>query len=121
MGITYIPIPTEGVEYLRIGKFRMGIFCAQAKWASKALSEIPFVTPSTTLNSNPMDILNSDGWKEGLFLRKIAFKASSLATAVDIVKVGKAAVFMPIFLKNSFGTALHEIKNPLGADTRDVF
>jgi len=121
VGMTYIPVPTEGIEYLRIGKFRMGIFCAQAKLASKHLSEIPFVVPSTTLNSNPMDILNSDGWKEGLFLRKIAYKASSLATAIEIVKLGKAAIFMPVFLKNSFGLTLHEIENPTGANTRDVF
>lgn len=121
VGITYIPMPAEGVEYMRIGKFRMGIFCAQSKLASKPLNEIPFVVPSTTLNSNPLDILNSDGWKEGLFLRKIAYKASSLATAIDIVKVGKAAIFIPIFLKNSFGTTLHEVKNPTGTDSRDVF
>ncbi len=120
-GITYIPVPTEGIEYLRIGKFRMGIFCAHAKIASKPLSEIPFVVPSTTLISNPMDILNSDGWKESLFLRKIAYKASSLATAVDIVKVGNAAIFMPIFLKNSFGVILYEVENPVGLDARDVF
>ncbi len=121
VGITYIPMPTEGIEYLRIGKFRMGIFCAQTKFASKPLSEIPFVVPSTTLNSNPMDILNSDGWKESLFLRRVEFKASSLATAIEIVKVGKAAIFIPIFLKNFFGITLHEIKNPIGTNTRDVF
>ena len=121
VGITYIPMPTEGVEFLRIGKFRMGIFCAQAKLANKALSEIPFVVPSSTLNSNPMDILNSDGWKESMFLRKISYKASSLATAIDIVKLGKTAVYMPIFLKDSFGIDLYEIENPTVVDSRDVF
>lgn len=121
VGITYIPMPTEGIEYLRIGKFRMGIFCAQEKLASKPLSEIPFVVPSATLHSNPMDILNTDGWKEGLFLRKIGYRASSLATAIDIVKVGKAAIFMPIFLRSSFGTTLHQIESPMRTDTRDVF
>lgn len=121
VGLTYIPVPTEGVEYLRLGKFKMGIFCAQAKLADKPLSEIPFVVPSTTLNSNPMDILNSDGWKESLFLRSVAYKASSLATAIDIVKIGKAAIYMPTYLKNSFGIKLHEIDNPTGDDTRDVF
>lgn len=121
VGLTYIPMPTEGVEYLRIGKFRMGILCAETKLARKSLSEIPFVVPCTTLNSNPMDILNTDGWKEGVFLRKIGYRSSSLATAIDIVKVGKAAIFMPIFLKRSFGTTLNEIENPTGADIRDVF
>lgn len=121
VGITYIPMPTEGIEYLRIGKFRMGIFCTQAKLASKPLSEIPFVVPSATLLSNPMDILNTDGWKEGLFLRRIGYRASSLATAIDILKVGNAAIFMPTFLKSSFSTTLHEIKNPIGVDTRDAF
>ena len=121
VGITYIPVPTEGVEYLRIRKFRMGIFCAEAKLASRPLTEIPFVVPSTTLSSNPMNILNSDGWKEGLFLRKIAYRASSLATAIEIVKMGKAAVYMPIFLKSAFGTALHEIEKPSGTDARDVY
>lgn len=121
VGITYIPMPAEGVEYLRLGKFRMGIFCAHASLANKPFGEIPFVVPSATLNSNPMDILNSDGWKEGFLLRRIAYRASSLSTAIDIVKAGKAAIFMPSFLKNAFGPFLHEIKNPAEVDTRDVF
>lgn len=121
VGITYIPMPAEGIEYLRVGKFRMGIFCAHEKLAKKPFDEIPFVVPSSTLNSNPMDILNSDGWKEGFLLRKIAYKASSLTTAIDIVKVGKAAIFMPIFLKKAFGITLHEIENPTEIDARDVF
>jgi DNA-binding transcriptional LysR family regulator len=121
VGITYIPMPAEGIEYLRIGQFEMGIFCAQTKIANQSLAEIPFVVPSSTLNSNPLDILNSDGWKEGLFLRRVAYKASSLATAIDIVKMGKAAIFMPRFLKNSFGVNLHEIKSPIGRDSREVF
>lgn len=121
VGITYIPMPIEGVEYLRIGKFKMGIFCADAKLANLPLKEIPFVIPSTTLHSNPMDILNTDGWKEGLFLRKIGYQASSLSTAIDIIKAGRAAIFMPVFLKSSFGTTLHEIKNPTGSDIRDAY
>jgi DNA-binding transcriptional LysR family regulator len=121
VGITYIPMPTEGVEYLRIGKFRMGVFCAQAGLASKPLSEIPFVVPSASLNTNPLDILNNDGWKEGLFLRKVAYKASSLATAVDIVRMGKAAVFMPTFLKNSFDVRLYEKECPVRKDIREAF
>ena len=121
VGVTYIPMPTEGIEYLRVGKFKMGIFCAHAKLANQQFGEIPFVVPSSHLNSNPMDILNSDGWKEGFLLRKIAYKSSSLTAAIDIVKTGKAAIFMPAFLKNAFGIALHEIENPTEADKRDVF
>lgn len=121
VGITYIPVPTEGVEYLRIGKFRMGVFCAQASLASQPLSEIPFVVPSASLNTNPLDILNNDGWKEALFLRKVAYKASSLATAIDVVKVGKAAVFMPTFLKNSFDVRLYEKECPVRKDVREAF
>lgn len=121
VGVTYIPVPTEGVEYLRIGKFRMGVFCAQASMASQPLGEIPFVVPSASLNSNPLDVLNNDGWKEGLFLRKVAYKASSLATAIDIVRMGKAAVFMPTFLKNSFEVRLYEKECPVRKDIREAF
>ena len=121
VGITYIPVPTEGVEYLRVGKFRMGVFCAHSKLASLPLGEVPFVVPSASLTSNPLDILNNDGWKEGLFLRKVAYKASSLATAMEIVKTGKAAVFMPSFLKNSFGISLYEKECPAKKDVREVF
>jgi DNA-binding transcriptional LysR family regulator len=121
VGVTYIPMPAEGVEYLRVGKFKMGIFCAHAELADKPFGDIPFVVPSAPLNPNPMDIQNSDGWKEGFRLRRIAYRASSLTTAIEIVKAGKAAIYMPIFLKNAFGLTLHEIKNPTEIDTRDVF
>lgn len=121
VGITYIPVPVEGVEYLRIGKFRMGVFCAQASMASQPLGEIPFVVPSASLNTNPLDILNNDGWKEGLFLRSVVYKASSLAIAIDIVRTGRAAVFMPIFLKNSFDVRLYEKECPIRKDVREAF
>jgi len=121
VGITYIPVPMEGVEYLRIGKFRLGVFCAQASMANQPLGEIPFVVPSASLVANPLDILNNDGWKEGLFLRNVAYKASSLATAIDIVKLGKAAVFMPTFLKNSFELRLYEKECPVRKDIREAF
>lgn len=121
VGVTYIPAPTDGVEYLRIGKFRMGIFCVSEKLANQTIENIPFVVPSSSIVLNPLDIHNSDGWKESLCLRKIAYKASSLATAMEIVKVGPVAVYMPLFLKNSFGVKLFEAKIPNGLDERDVF
>ena len=98
----------------------MGVFCAQLSMANQALSEIPFVVPTSSLKTNPLDILNNDGWKEGLFLRKVAYKASSLSTAIDIVKTGKAAVFMPSFLKNSFEVHLFEKECPVKKDIREA-
>ena len=121
VGITYIPIPAAGVEYLGIGKFRMGVFCSQESLANQPLGDIPFVVPCAAISTNPLDILNNDGWRESLFLRKIGFRASSLATAIDIVRMGKAAIFMPTFLKNSFDVRLYEKECPVKKDVREAF
>ena len=66
MGLTYVPLPQEGIEYLRLCPLELGIFARRGAFPKVPLAEIPFVTPTTPLPMNPLGIKERDGWPESL-------------------------------------------------------
>jgi DNA-binding transcriptional LysR family regulator len=118
-GISFVPFPQNELEYLKIKKIGMGVFHANSKFSKMKLSEIPFVVPSSKMLQNPLSIKSRDGWPTEL-PRNAQFGASSLASALNLVDQGMAAVFMPRFLKRQYLEI--DVKKNLFEDAeRDVF
>lgn len=129
IGITYEPIPYRGVEFLKCGKIRMGIFGALSKWKNKnSISELPFITPINPLEGTPSGVKGLDGWPEHLFERKVQFRVDMMETAVQLASLGRGVVYIPIFIAKYFNAQasdkriLEEIKtDEIKPIYRDVF
>jgi len=121
IGVTYIPVPQEGVEHIRLTKFRMGIFASDPKFQTTKDADLPFVVPSSTVEQNPLDIRNRDGWLDSIFSRRVAYKASSLGAAVQIVLSGSAVIYMPAFLKILLGESVLELNMSIRPVFREAF
>jgi DNA-binding transcriptional LysR family regulator len=118
-GISFVPFPQNELEYLKIKKISMGVFFSNLKFSKMNLSEIPFVVPSSKMLNNPLSLKSRDGWPTDL-PRNAQFGASSLASAMNLVDQGLAAVFMPKFLKRNYFEL--EVKKNLFQDSeRDIF
>jgi DNA-binding transcriptional LysR family regulator len=108
MGLTYVPLPQEGIEYLKICPMKLGVFARREAFSHTPLHEIPFVTPISPIPLNPLGIKESDGWPESLFPRKKTFAANLLSTGLDLARAGVCAIFIPSFL-----AAIHnEVTDP---------
>ena len=117
--ISFVPFPHVDLEYLKVKTIQMGVFFANAKFNDLELKELPFVVPNSEIRNNPLSLKSRDGWPIEL-PRNSAFSASSLATALQTVEAGAAAIFIPQFLgKNRIQ---YEIKKSAFSESeRDIF
>ncbi|MES2769532.1 MAG: LysR family transcriptional regulator [Bdellovibrionota bacterium] len=129
VGITYIPIPRAGIEFLKVGKIRMGIFGLKGSWKETSVKKLPFITPIAPLEGMPSGMQGLDGWPEHLFERTIQYRVEMMETAIQLSQRGAAVCFLPEFIaqevnKNSASHLhLEEIPQPTNIKRvfRDVF
>jgi len=121
LGITYEPIPTKGIEYLKVTTLESGIFSANKDFKKMSFLEIPFATPKTPLDSIPTGVKGLDGWPEDKFPRFQKFRVDMLESGLQLAQASHCAVFIPKFIakiRNNFITKeeyqLKEIPLPKG-------
>ncbi len=98
IAITYEPIPTRGLEFLKITTLEAGIYSANKKFQNHEVSTIPFAVPRTPLDSIPTGVKGLDGWPEDKFPRFKKYRVDMLETALQLASSGDCAVFIPKFL-----------------------
>lgn len=98
LAITYEPIPTAGLDFLKIGKIPMGIFAKANVFVNLELKKIPFVAPVTPINAIPSGSKGLDGWPDDKVSRNVKYRADMLESGLALARNGDAAIFMPVFL-----------------------
>lgn len=129
IGITYLPIPHTGVEFLKAGRIRMGIYGLKGAWKGMPLEKIPFVVPISPLHGTPSGVRGLDGWPEHLFERTAPYRVELMGTAIQLCQQGIAVVFLPNFIVEMVNSCtiprlhLSEIEMPseIKPVFRDVF
>ena len=129
LGITYAPIPHAKVEFVKVGRARMGIFGLKRAWAKKKVHELPFAVPIAPLQGTPTGVRGLDGWPEHLFERRIQYRMDMMQSAIQLCRHGSAVSFFPEFVVQLFNEEvlpefhLGEIELPpeVGSIHRDVF
>jgi DNA-binding transcriptional LysR family regulator len=97
VGLTYIRLPEEELNYLKIGEFHMGIYGAKAMVRSD-LKDLQFVTPITGIDSPAISLKSLDGWPNDEFPRQIKYEFELLETALQVCRAGHAVVYCPDFV-----------------------
>lgn len=130
VGITYEPIPTKGLEFLKISKIKMSAYIGvKSKFQNLALSEIPFAVPRKPIKAAPSGNQGLDGWPEHLFPRIVKYQVDMMESAIELTRQGNCAVFLPEFvvkLHNQIAQSeyrLIKVDSTLGMKSvfRDVF
>lgn len=96
-GLAFVPSPRAELEYLEVGEVRMNSYAREDLAKRFEASEIPFVVPSTEAPFNPLGYRIRDGWPKDI-ARNPFFSASCFAIAIDLLRAGKAAAYMPDFI-----------------------
>ena len=98
-GITYLPIPTRGIEHIEINQIAMGIFASPVSGLQKLpLEEIPFVVPISKVAGAPTRVQGLDGWPDDRVPRKVRYQVTLMETALSLVRQGLAAAYLPRFI-----------------------
>jgi len=109
VGITYEPIPLQGLKILEVGKFHMGIFGKRELFARMPFESIPFAAPAIPINSAISGVKGLDGWPDDCFPRNISFKVDMMETALQLCSEGLAVGFFPEFIIELFNKTRIEI------------
>jgi DNA-binding transcriptional LysR family regulator len=96
-GITYLPIPKVGVEFIEVGKIEMGVF-GISKYTISSFNELPFVIPLFPMEGTPSKVLGLDGWPDHFIPRKVEFRVSMMESALELCRAGSAVAYLPKFM-----------------------
>ncbi|MGZ3808706.1 MAG: LysR family transcriptional regulator [Bacteriovorax sp.] len=119
LGITYIRLPEEGLNYLKIGEFQMKVF-GQKSMGLKKFEDLPFAVPITGINTPTVSLRSLDGWPCEEFPRQVKYELELLETALQFARLGRAVVYCPDFIVKFQNECLpqtlrlHEITPPAG-------
>ncbi len=75
-GITYLPVPQAGVEFMDIGKIRMGVFGLE-EFKKEKFTDLPIVIPLLPTEGTPSKVMGIDDWPEHKFERKVNYRVTS--------------------------------------------
>lgn len=122
-GLTYDPIPLEGVEYTKVGQISMGIFKAPGAFEGVKFENLPFAAPIAPIEGVPTGVRGLDGWPENKFKRLVKYRVDMMESGLTLVREKLAVIFLPTFLPKILDHKLVSIPLPSGMKTihRDVF
>jgi len=98
VGITYLPVPSPELDFIRVTSIEMGVFARKGALKGLVQPDLPFVIPVTPLQSMPTKVRGLDGWPEDAYRRKIAHRVTLLESALEICRQGRAAGYFPVFI-----------------------
>lgn len=99
IGITYVPIPRDGIDFTEIVKIKMGVFGVK-KFKSYDFVDLPFVTPLISSEGTPSKVIGLDGWPDHKFKRTIKYKVALMESALQLCRMGNAVAYLPEFVVN---------------------
>jgi DNA-binding transcriptional LysR family regulator len=98
IGITYLPIPTAGTEFVEVTRIRMGVFGLAHKFKGVEFENLPFVIPLQPAQGTPSKVIGLDGWPDHRFHRDIRFRVTMMESALELCRSGVAVAYLPEFV-----------------------
>jgi DNA-binding transcriptional LysR family regulator len=111
--INYLPIPTQGIDFIQAGSIEMGIFGRSDFIKAKDALDLPFAIPIAPVSGTPNKVQGLDGWPEHKIARKAPYKVSMLESALELCRQGKAVIYAPTFLieeHNAYVSEKYQLK-----------
>lgn len=96
-GVTYLPIPRDGVEYIKVSTIEMAAF-ARKNLLSTPFEELPFAVPVAPLQGTPSKVIGLDGWPDHKIKRRIQYRVQLMESAMEVCRQGLAAAYLPRFV-----------------------
>ena len=98
VGITYIPVPHEGLDFLKVASQEMGIYGRYGTFRDTPFAELPFCVPLSPVSGAALSVQGLDGWPLNGPSRHVRFQVHLLETALNISARGHGVLFCPPFV-----------------------
>lgn len=98
VGITFIPVPTEGIEHVEVATVPMGVFTRTGAFSGQATTSLPYAVASHPVSGSVGRYGPLDGWPADGPTRTIALSTSSLEARLELTRQGACAIVIPQFV-----------------------
>lgn len=98
IGITYLPIPHQNIDHIKICDVEMKVYGIPHAFDGKTFEELPFVVPVRPLQSAPTKARGLDGWPDDRIYRNIFYKVTLMESALELCRQGLAVAYLPDFI-----------------------
>lgn len=98
VGITYEPVPLQGLKILKITQFSMAVFGLKDAFGATPLEQLPFAAPALPINTHVTGVKGLDGWPDDRVPRTIRFRVDMMETALQLCSAGRAVGYFPEFV-----------------------
>ena len=98
IGLTYTPVPRPGIDFLRVGSLRMGVFGRSGMFKGAAFDELPFAAPIATIAEASGDSRSLDLWPTHIFPRRVVYNIALMESGLELCRQGVAVMFTPEFV-----------------------
>lgn len=96
-GFTFSPSPQLDIDYQEIGTIKFNAYASAEFLKNKTPEEILYTIPASPVDFNPQGYKARDGWSQSIS-RTIHFQVSGFGIALDLLRKGFSAVYMPDFV-----------------------
>jgi DNA-binding transcriptional LysR family regulator len=98
IGITYMPVTSPHVDYLKVCSVEMGVFTHKDAFPNRQQPDIPFVVPVFPITGTPTRVRGLDGWPEDAYPRIIKHQVTLMESALELCRQGEVAGYFPKFI-----------------------
>jgi DNA-binding transcriptional LysR family regulator len=98
IGITYLPVPHQKIDHIKICDIEMDVFGRADSFKNKSFEELPFVIPVRPIQSAPTKARGLDGWPDDRIYRNIFYKVTLMESALEMCRQGLAVAYLPSFI-----------------------
>jgi DNA-binding transcriptional LysR family regulator len=98
VGITYIPVPHEGLDFLKTASQETGIYGRRGTFTDTPFEKLPFCVPLSPVSGAALPVGGLDGWPLNGASRHVRFQVHLLETALNVAARGQGVLFCPPFV-----------------------
>lgn len=97
IGITYIPMPTDGVEHVHVADLDMGIW-GVPELVDTPFEQLGFAAPVHGTIGSAIRPQSLDGWPDDRVPRTIRHRITTTESALELCRQGRAVAVFPTFV-----------------------
>lgn len=97
LGVTYLPLPTQGTVHAHIGDVAMGVFGTSA-WREAPIDALEFAAPVLPTIGAPLRAQSLDGWPDDRLPRAVRHRITTTESALELCRQGDAVAVFPHFV-----------------------
>jgi DNA-binding transcriptional LysR family regulator len=98
VAMTYIPVPHEGLDFLKVARQEMGIYGRCGTFRDTPFEELPFCVPISPVSGAAQPVQGLDGWPLTGASRRVRYQFHMLETALLVAARGHGVLFCPPFV-----------------------